>query len=79
MKNLIKPIIYPEYRKQYQGFCSGCGKKFPLVEMKPAPEVRDAIRKFVEGGELDFTGKDIDACYCPECFAARFGSKGGQR
>ena len=79
MKNHIKPLFYPEYRKQYQGFCSVCGKQFPLVEMQPAPEAREAIRKFVEGGELDFAGKDIDASYCPECFAKRFGSKGGRR
>ena len=73
MSNFLKRILYPEYRKEYKGFCSDCGRAFPLVELQPDPLVREAIRRYISGGTLDFKNAHLDDCYCPECYAKRFG------
>lgn len=72
MPNFLKKILYPEYRKAYKGFCSDCGGLFPLVELQPDPLVRDAIKRYISTGTLDFENAHLDDCYCPTCYAKRF-------
>lgn len=79
MKHLLKKLAYPEYRKQYWGICAGCGRRVPLVELQPDPKVRDAVRRYISGEKLDFSGSNLDESFCKECFSKRFGAKEGTR
>ena len=48
-----------------KGYCSDCGRVFPLVELQPDPLVRETIKRYISGGTLDFKNSHLDGYYCP--------------
>ena len=73
MENRLKSIFCPEYQKEYYSTCSNCHRSFPMVELRPSPENREAIRKFVSAGEpLKLNGTNM---YCHECHKKLFGKE----